>query len=63
MVVANQDFYTVRFNDLEVEEIITQVDIKPWRILREKTHWEGIERVYQASRSAVTVYAGSGGND
>ena len=22
-------FYTIRFNDLEVEEIITQVDIKP----------------------------------
>ena len=29
-------FCTVCFNDLEVEEIITQVDIKPWRILWEE---------------------------
>ena len=36
MVVANQDFYTTRFNDLEVEEIITRIDIKPWKILREE---------------------------
>ena len=45
MVGANQDFLHIKVNDLEVEEIITQVDINPGGYYGKKTQWEGIERI------------------
>ena len=60
-----RNYYTVRFNDLEAEEIITQIGIKPWKILRDEYTLRGYGANLPSinGRSAVTVYTGSEGND